>query len=55
LSYSATADPDLALHAENGQPASWWALDDVWPTAFPDDRDRMLELVSLVKRRIDGR
>lgn len=49
LSYSATADPDLALHAENGQPAWWWALDDVWPTAFPDDRDRMLELVSLLE------
>lgn len=48
LSYYAIADGDVRLTPEDGQPAAWMPLDDAWPSAFPDDRDRMLDLVRLL-------
>ncbi|MGD9706009.1 MAG: NUDIX domain-containing protein [Ilumatobacteraceae bacterium] len=48
LSYSAIADHNQPLTPEDGQPAAWVPLDDVWPSAFPDDRDRMLDLVRFI-------
>lgn len=43
LSYAATADPRELLYPENDQSAVWWSLAEIWPTALPDDRDRMLD------------
>lgn len=49
LSYWAIADPAERLSPENGQPAMWWALQDHWSSAFPADRDRMLDLVRTLR------
>lgn len=49
LSYSAIAGLHEALDPENDQPASWWPLQKVWPSSFPDDRDRMINLVRLLR------
>lgn len=41
ISFEAVVDPGLPLSGEPGQAAAWWSLDDIWPSVYPHDRDRL--------------
>jgi 8-oxo-dGTP diphosphatase len=41
LSYVAVIGRDVPLGGETGQPPRWFALDEEWNSAFPEDRDRI--------------
>ncbi len=41
LSYAAVIDREVPLAGERGQPPRWFDLDEVWDSAFPEDRDRI--------------
>lgn len=49
LSYSAFADPREILSPEDCQPTRWWPLEDHWPSAFPADRQRMLDHLATLR------
>ena len=41
LSFELAIDLARRLAGEPGQDPAWWALDDVWPSVYPHDRDRL--------------
>jgi len=45
LSYGAVISRDAPLGGEVDQPPKWVNLDEVWDSAFPEDRDRIREYV----------